>query len=226
MTNTETQFPDVAGNLAKVRGAVDAARSDRPVELVAVSKMQDMERIQAALNVGHRVFGENRVQEAQKKWRGTRAAYPDLVLHLIGPLQTNKAAAAVDLFDVIQTIDRAKLARAVAGHIAASGRTPQCMIQVNIGDESQKAGVLISALPELLAQCRGEIGLPIVGLMCLPPVDEPPAAYFALLAKLAARHDLEQLSMGMSSDFAVAIEFGATSVRVGTAIFGPRPAPG
>jgi pyridoxal phosphate enzyme (YggS family) len=226
MTDTDKQILDVAGNLAAVRDAVAAGQPSRPVEIVAVSKLQSMERIQPALAAGHRSFGENRVQEAEKKWAGVRESHPDLSLHLIGPLQTNKAAAAVNLFDVIQTVDRPKLARALAGHMPASGRRPQCMIQVNIGDEPQKAGASVSELPDLLAACRGDIGLPIVGLMCIPPVDQPPAPYFALLAKLAARHDLDRLSMGMSGDFEIAVEFGATSVRVGTAIFGPRPAPG
>ncbi len=226
MTDTAKKIPDVAGNLAAVRSAVAAGQSVRQVEIVAVSKMQSMERIQPALAAGHRSFGENRVQEAEKKWSGVRESYPDLSLHLIGPLQTNKAKAAVNLFDVIQTVDRPKLARALAGHMPGSGRHPQCMIQVNIGNEPQKAGVSLSDLPDLLAACRGDIGLSIVGLMCIPPADQPPAPYFALLAKLAARHDLDGLSMGMSGDFEIAVEFGATSVRVGTAIFGPRPAVG
>ena len=226
MTDTDKPTLDVAGNLAAVRSAVAAGQSARQVEIVAVSKMQSMERIQPALAAGHRSFGENRVQEAEKKWAGVRESYPDLSLHLIGPLQTNKAAAAANLFDVIQTVDRPKLAKALAGHMPGSGRHPQCMIQVNIGDEPQKAGVSLSELPDLLAACRGDIGLSIVGLMCIPPVDQPAAPYFALLAKLAARHDLDGLSMGMSGDFEIAVEFGATSVRVGTAIFGPRPAAG
>ena len=228
MRNAKDTSLDVAENLANVRrliSAAEAARnnSDAPVELIAVSKMHSVEPIKTALASGHRVFGENRVQEAQKKWPDQRDRYPDLSLHLIGPLQTNKSADAVELFDVIQTVDRPKLARALAGHIQKSSRNPECMIQVNIGDEAQKAGVSIADFPDLLAQCRGEFDLPISGVMCIPPVSENPAPYFALLAKLADRHDLKTLSMGMTGDYETAIKFGATSVRVGTGIFGPRP---
>ena len=219
---------DVAKNLSRVRQLISAAKSarnnfDAPVELIAVSKMHSVETIEFSLAAGHRVFGENRVQEAQKKWTGQRERYPDLSLHLIGALQTNKSADAVELFDVIQTVDRPKLARALAGHIQKSSRNPECMIQVNIGDEAQKAGVSISDLPDLLAQCRGEIGLPIIGLMCVPPVSENPGPYFALLAKLADRHGLKNLSMGMTGDYEIAIKFGARYIRVGSGIFGPRP---
>jgi pyridoxal phosphate enzyme (YggS family) len=230
MTHPIDPGPEVAKNLADVRRLISAAedarpKSNAPVELIAISKMHGVEAIEKALAAGHRVFGENRVQEAQKKWLGQRDRYPDLSLHLIGPLQTNKSADAVELFDVIQTVDRPKLARALAGHIQQSSRNPDCLIQVNIGDEAQKAGVAISDLPDLLAQCRGGFGLPISGLMCIPPVSENPAPYFALLAKLADRYDLENLSMGMTGDYETAIKFGATSVRVGTGIFGPRPTP-
>ncbi|MBT3396084.1 MAG: YggS family pyridoxal phosphate-dependent enzyme [Alphaproteobacteria bacterium] len=230
MTSSEKPDETVVNNLSEIQQRISAAEQGRsipgsPVELVAVSKMHGMDRIQNALDAGHRVFGENRVQEAQKKWTGQRSKYPDLSLHLIGPLQTNKAADAVDLFDVIQTVDRPKLARALAKHIHASPRNPTCMIQVNIGDEAQKAGVAISDLGDLLNQCRGDIGLPIIGLMCIPPAAESPAPYFALMAKLAAAQGLEHLSMGMTGDFEDAIKFGATSVRVGTGIFGPRPGP-
>jgi hypothetical protein len=228
MTQENDPRPDVATNLTEVRRLIAAAKNARsnsvaPVELIAVSKMHGLESINLGLAAGHRVFGENRVQEAQIKWSGQRDRYPDLSLHLIGPLQTNKAADAVELFDVIQTVDRPKLARALAGYIQKSSRNPLCMVQVNIGDEKQKAGVSISELPDLLTQCRGDIGLPITGLMCIPPVSESPGPYFALLAKLADRHGLKNLSMGMSGDYETAIKFGATSVRVGTGIFGPRP---
>lgn len=230
----ETASPsdvDVRENLASVRRKISAAAESvgKPadaIELVAISKVHGVEKIRPALEAGHRSFGENRVQEAQTKWPDLKAQYPDTKLHLVGPLQTNKAAAAVALFDVIQTIDRPKLAKALVGHMTASARRLNCMIQVNIGDEPQKAGVSISGLPELLRECSGGLGLPVVGLMCIPPVAEDPAPYFALLAKLAARHGLDQVSMGMSADYEAAVVFGATSVRVGSAIFGARPVPG
>lgn len=223
----------IAANFAAIGQRIDAAmaeagRADGSVRLVAVSKKQPPERVAAALATGHRLFGENRVQEAQERWtevRGTdvRAEYPDLILHLIGPLQTNKVRDAVALFDVIETVDRPKLARALATEMARAGRRRDCLIQVNTGEEEQKAGVPPEGLAELLSLCRDELGLPIRGLMCIPPVDEPPALHFALLAQLAERHGLEELSMGMSGDFETAIRHGATLVRVGTALFGERP---
>ena len=218
---------EVAANLAQVRAriaAACAAASRRPeeVKLVAVSKLQPIERVRAALEAGHRLFGENRVQEAQGRWPELRAAYPDVVLHLIGPLQTNKAADAVELFDVIETVDRVKLAKALVRAMERTERRPRCLVQVNTGAEPQKAGVLPEQADELIAACRTEIGLPIEGLMCIPPVEEEPSPHFALLAKIARRNGLEELSMGMSADYETAIAFGATFVRVGTAIFGER----
>lgn len=189
--------------------------------LVAVSKMQPDDRVDALLAAGQRVFGENRVQEAQARWTARRALYPDLQLHLIGPLQTNKVRDAVALFDVIQTLDRVRLADALRAEMEAQGRHLPCFIQVNTGDEEQKAGVAIDALPALLGHARG-IGLNVTGLMAIPPVDEPPALHFALLKKLAAQHNLPHLSMGMSSDFEKAVALGATHVRIGSALFGAR----
>lgn len=218
---------DVAANLARIRDRIATAargveRDPADVTLIAVSKTQPAERVAAALAAGHRAFGENRVQEAQGKWPVLRSEYADAVLHLIGPLQTNKVKAAVALFDVIQTLDRPKLAHALAAEMATSGRRPSCFVEVNVGEEAQKAGVLPAELPQFLSLCQGELDLPVVGLMCIPPQGEPPAPHFALLAKLAARHRLEQLSMGMSADFEDAVALGATSVRVGTAVFGER----
>jgi hypothetical protein len=217
----------VADNLAGIRrriaAAADAAgRPAAAVELVAVSKVQPDARIAAALAAGQRVFGENRVQEAQGRWPKFRAAFPDIRLHLIGPLQTNKAADAVALFDVIESVDREKLARALAKEFARQGVRRDCLVQVNTGAEPQKAGVLPEDLGALLTLCREELDLPVRGLMCIPPIDENPALHFALLAELAADHGLDWLSMGMSADFETGIRHGATHVRVGTAVFGDR----
>ena len=189
--------------------------------LVAVSKMQPDDRIDAALVAGQRVFGENRVQDAVERWAHRRAAFSDLSLRLIGPLQTNKVRDAVALFDVIETIDRTKLADAVLAEMQKQGRVIDCLIQVNTGDEAQKSGVSLKDLPGLLDHCRA-IGLPVSGLMCIPPVDEPAGLHFALLKKLAARHGLKNLSMGMSADFEKALALGATHLRIGTGVFGPR----
>ena len=218
----------VAANIAAIDARMDAAareagRAAGSVRLVAVSKQQPPERVAAALAAGHRLFGENRVQEARQRWEPVRPGHPDLVLHLVGPLQTNKVKEAVALFDVIETVDRPKLARALATEMERSGRRPDCLIQVNTGEESQKAGVAPDKLPELLDLCRQELDLPIRGLMCIPPQNEPAGLHFALLAKLAAEAGLETLSMGMSGDFETAIRHGATLVRVGTALFGARP---
>jgi hypothetical protein len=220
----------IADNLAAVREriALAAAAAGRPagaVTLVAVGKTHGAARIEEAIRAGHRTFGENRVQEAQGKFPALRAAHPDLSLHLIGPLQTNKAGDAVALFDVIETVDRPKLAKALAKEMAKAKRRPECFVQVNTGEEPQKAGVLPRETDAFVALARDELGLPVTGLMCIPPLDEEPALHFALLAKIAARNGLTNLSMGMSGDFETAIRFGATHVRVGTAIFGARPLP-
>lgn len=219
--------PDIAVNLAatwqKIAASCAPGQADRPV-LVAVSKRQPDDRIDAALAAGHRVFGENRVQEAQQRWSGRRADVPDLTLHLIGPLQTNKAADAVALFDVIEIVDRPKLARALAGEMARQGRQLPCYIQVNTGEEPQKSGIMPAEADDFIAFCRDECGLNIVGLMCIPPQGEEAAMHFALLRTIAARNGLSGLSMGMSGDFEEAVGFGATSVRVGSAIFGARDA--
>jgi pyridoxal phosphate enzyme (YggS family) len=224
----QLSFPSVADNLAavgaRIRAAAEAAgRDPGAVALVAVGKKQPSEKLVAALAAGHRLFGENRVQEAAGKFPALKADYPDLVLHLIGPLQTNKAAEAVALFDVIETLDRPKLARALAKEMAKSGRRPRLYVQVNTGEEPQKAGVAPTEADALVSYARDELGLPVVGLMCIPPVDDEPAPHFAFLREIARRNGLEVLSMGMSADFETAIRFGATHVRVGTAVFGPRP---
>ena len=216
----------IQANLAGVSTRVDKActRADRDAypRLVAVSKRQPDERIAALLQAGHRVFGENRVQEAQQRWQERRQIYDDLRLHLIGGLQTNKVVEAVALFDVIEVVDRPKLARALATEMRKAGRHLECYIQVNTGEEPQKSGVMPDDLDALLAICLDECGLNITGLMCIPPVEEEPAMHFALLRGMAERHALAELSMGMSDDFEDAIAFGATSIRVGSAIFGAR----
>jgi pyridoxal phosphate enzyme (YggS family) len=201
-----------------------AGRDPSAVTLVAVSKTFGDDAVRAALDAGQRVFGENRVQEAAGKFPALKASYPDLELHLIGPLQTNKAREAVALFDVIESVDRERLARELAKEMARTGRRPRLYVQVNIGEEPQKAGVAPAELDALLASCKA-LGLAIEGLMCIPPVDQPPAPFFARLRELAARHALPVASMGMSGDYAEAIAQGATHVRVGSAIFGVRPRP-
>ena len=223
---TETQT-DIAANIEAVQAkiaeaATDAGRDPAAVSLIAVSKSHPGSAAAAALAAGHRVFGENRVQEAQEKWPPLKADYPDAVVHLIGPLQTNKTADAVALFDVIQTLDREKLARSLAKEIDRLGRAPDLFVQINTGEEPQKAGVLPLEAYSFIKKCRDEMGLPVVGLMCIPPIDENPALHFALLADMAARNGLHRLSMGMSADFETAVRLGATEVRVGTAIFGTR----
>jgi pyridoxal phosphate enzyme (YggS family) len=217
-----------AGRLAEVEGRIaqaagTAGRAPADVTLVAVSKTHGADRVRELLAAGQRVFGENRVQEAEDKFPALRTEYPDLQLHLIGPLQTNKAREAVALFDVIQSVDRERLAATLAKEMARAGRRPDCFIQVNTGEEPQKAGILPADLDSFIAACRDTHGLPIVGLMCIPPVDEEPALHFALLAKMAARHGLTKLSMGMSADYETAVRLGATHVRVGSALFGARP---
>ena len=211
---------------AQIEAAEQAAGRERgDVTLVAVGKVQPVEKVEAALAQGQRIFGENRVQEAQGKWPELKARYPDVTLHLIGPLQTNKAADAIALFDVIETVDRPKLARVLAAEMKKQGRMLECFVQVNTGEEDQKAGVLPADADAFIETCRDEHGLNIVGLMCIPPADDEPALHFALLREIARRHGLEKLSMGMSGDYEIAIEFGATHVRVGTAIFGDRLKP-
>lgn len=198
-----------------------AGRAPGSVTLIAVSKVQPADRVTTVLDAGQRVFGENYVQEAQGKWPGWRVAYPGVELHMIGPLQSNKARAAVELFDAIHTLDRMTLARKLAQQIADQGRSPQLFIQVNTGDEPQKAGILADELPIFLSSCR-DLGLSPQGLMCIPPEDQNPLPHFRLLRRLAADHGLPNLSMGMSADFENAIAEGATHVRVGSAIFGAR----
>ncbi|QZO02385.1 YggS family pyridoxal phosphate-dependent enzyme [Chenggangzhangella methanolivorans] len=221
---------DVSENLSaalhQIRRAERAAgRPEGATTLVAVSKTFDAVDVEPALAAGHRVFGENRVQEAQGKWPALRALHPGVELHLIGPLQSNKAADAVALFDVIHTVDRPKIARALHAEMERQHRRPAVFVQVNVGEEEQKAGCAPAETDALVALARDELGMEVAGLMCIPPFDEPPAPYFALLQKLARRNGLEGLSMGMSADYAEAIAFGATHVRVGSAIFGTRPKP-
>lgn len=216
---------EVADNLAAVRKCIVAAAAGRAagaVTLVAVGKGQPEDRIEAALAAGQRVFGENYVQEAMRRWPALRQRWPGVELHLIGGLQTNKAAEAVALFDVIQTLDRPKLARELAKEMTRQGRRPTLFVQVNTGEEPQKSGILPGELDSFVAMCRGEFGLTLLGLMAIPPEVEDVALHTALLAKLAARNGLALLSVGMSGDYEAAIRFGATHVRVGTAIFGAR----
>jgi PLP dependent protein len=217
----------IAANLAAVRDRIDAAtqaagRASGAVTLVAVGKTHGADAIRAALAAGQHIFGENRVQEAVGKFPGLRGDFPDLALHLIGPLQTNKVKEAVAHFDVIETIDRPRLAEALAREMARSGRRLPCFIEVNTGEEPQKSGILPDAADAFIAECRDRLELSIAGLMCVPPHDEQPAPHFALLREIARRNGLAGLSMGMSADYETAIRFGATHVRVGTAIFGAR----
>jgi len=202
--------------------AQDDQRLEHDVTLIAVSKKQSDERIEEALDAGLRIFGENRVQEAQSRWQDRRAHYPDLKLHLIGPLQTNKAEDAVALFDVIESLDRDKLAGALAKAMTKQGLTRECLIQVNTGEEDQKAGITPQDAVAFVHYCQTHHGLNITGLMCIPPLDEEPAMHFALLKKLAQEAGLPKLSMGMSGDFETAIRFGATQVRIGSSLFGAR----
>lgn len=200
-----------------------AGRDPAAVTLVAATKTQDTARILPLIEAGQRVFGESRVQEAQAKWPALKAAHPGLELHMIGPLQTNKVRDALSLFDVIESVDRARLARKIAAEAQALGRRPRVFVQVNTGEEPQKAGIAPNEADALIALCRDELGLLVEGLMCIPPQDEEPALHFAFLREIAARNGLSGLSMGMSEDFEVAIAFGATHIRIGTALFGPRP---
>jgi PLP dependent protein len=209
--------------LARIQAAArEAGRDPADIQLVTVSKTFGAEDIRPVIEAGQRVFGENRVQEAKGKWPALRERFPDLELHLIGPLQSNKTRDAVALFDAIQTIDRVKIADAVADEMARAGRKPKLFVQVNTGDEAQKAGVAVSEAEALLRHCRETLGLTIEGLMCIPPFEGDPAPHFALLARMAGAFGLAKLSMGMSGDFETAIRHGATHVRIGSAIFGAR----
>ena len=219
---------DVAANLAAVRASIGAAaekagRATGDITLVSISKIHQSDRILPVLEGGHRVFGENRVQEAAAKWPALKAQFPDIELHLVGPLQTNKVRQALALFDVIETLDRPKLARALAAEMDRISRVIPCFIEINTGEEPNKAGIMPGEADDFIDLCRNDLSLPVVGLMCIPPIDEEPALHFALLAEIAKRHGLDRLSMGMSADFGVAIALGASHVRVGTAIFGQRP---
>jgi len=207
------------------KAAAEAGRAPQSITLIAVSKQQPDDRVEAMLATGQRVFGENRVQEAQTRWAARRAEHSDVQLRLIGPLQSNKAADAVALFDVIESLDRPKLAAALAEAAQKQGKSPGILIQVNTGEEEQKAGIAPCEADAFIKAARDTYSLPIRGLMCIPPVDEESAMHFALLAKIAARNGLTHLSMGMSDDFETAIRFGATHVRIGSALFGSRPGP-
>lgn len=228
MTSKSDITMDIAANLAAVRGEIAAAaaevgREPDTVSLLAVSKSHPAALAEVALKARHLAFGENRVQEAEQKWPALKAAYPDCAVHLIGPLQSNKTGDAVALFDVIQTLDREKLAGALAREMDRQDRRPDLFVQVNTGEEPQKAGVLPGEVDAFIKNCRSSYDLPVVGLMCIPPIDENPSLHFALLGEIAARNGLHRLSMGMSADYPTAVRFGATEVRVGTAIFGVRP---
>jgi pyridoxal phosphate enzyme (YggS family) len=230
MTDSDARDDTPAARLAAIGARIARAEriAGRPagaVTLVAVSKTFPADDVEALIASGQRVFGENRVQEAKGKFPALRDSHADLELHLIGPLQSNKAREAVALFDVIHTVDREKIAAALAEEIAKSGRRPQLLVQVNTGEEPQKAGVPPREAVAFVTRCRDTFALPVVGLMCIPPADEPPGPHFALLQKLAGEAGLSMLSMGMSADFETAIGFGATHVRVGSALFGSRPTP-
>ena len=223
MTSAETINENLSAIVARLGAARKAAiKPAASTTLVAVTKTHDRDVIEPALIAGHRVFGENRVQEAQAKWPGLRAEYSDIELHLIGPLQSNKARDAVALFDVIHSVDRPSICQALAKEIDSQKRRPELFVQLNTGEEPQKAGVAPGEADDFIAGCREKYGLSISGLMCIPPVNQAPAPHFALTAKIAERNGLKNLSMGMSADFPIAIQFGATHIRVGSAIFGAR----
>ncbi len=228
LLNLMTYSAEISKNLTAVletikNAADNAQRNPSEITLVAVSKTHPAATVRLALQAGHRVFGENKVQESEEKWPGLKAEFPDAELHLIGPLQSNKTKRAVQLFDVIETVDRIKLARALAREMAEQEKRVDCYIQINTGEEPQKAGVPPSEADAFIRDCLETLHLPVVGLMCIPPADDNPAPHFALLGEIARRNGLTKLSMGMSGDYEVAVQFGATSVRVGTAIFGSRP---
>ena len=221
MNDTTARLKSIEAQIAA--SALEAGRVVSDVTLIAVSKTFPVEAIVPVLEAGHREFGENRVQEAAAKWPALRDRFPGARLHLIGALQSNKAREAVELFDVIHTLDRDSLAVALQREIARSGKRPELFVQVNTGLEPQKSGIAPAETAAFVARCRDALGLPVVGLMCLPPEDEEPSVHFAMLARLAKECGLPKLSMGMSGDFQTAISFGATHVRVGSAIFGARP---
>ncbi len=220
-------FSNISEAFTRIKTKIDRAAYDlntpvKQITLIAVSKQQQEDRIDASLAIGHRVFGENRVQEAQKRWANRKYEFPDLSLHLIGPLQSNKVADAVQLFDVIHTVDRPKIAIAIAREAARQNKNIECFIQVNTGDEPQKSGINPLDLQSFLDFCKVDAGLQIKGLMCIPPVNEEVAIHFGFLNTLASRNNLTGLSMGMSDDYEEAIRFGATHIRVGSALFGSR----
>lgn len=222
---TEIDIPECLRRVQREIAAAAKAAGREPggVKLIAVSKTILAPAVEQAIHAGQRLFGENRVQEALGKWPALKEQYPNIKLHLIGPLQTNKVKDAIALFDVIETLDRPKLARVLSKELERTGKRPRLFVQVNTGEEPQKAGIVPGETAEFVALCRDTYGLTIDGLMCIPPLDEEPSMHFALLAKLAGTLGLGELSMGMSGDFETAIAFGATCVRVGTAIFGARP---
>ena len=222
--------PDIKRRIADLSNEISAVaelagRNADDVNLMAVSKFHSVETVRLALDFGHRLFGENRVQEAASKYKVLKNDYPDLRVHLIGPLQTNKVREAAQLFNVIETLDRLRLAEALSKEKEITGRCPDLFIQVNTGEEPTKSGVSPVEADSFIEHCRLELKLPVIGLMCIPPINDEPALHFGLLAETARRHGLRFLSMGMSSDFRSAIRLGATHVRIGTAIFGPRPSP-
>jgi len=221
MSAIPANLQDVRTRIAVTEKAANRIEGD--VSLVAVSKFHPAEAVEGAISAGQYIFGENRVQEAAEKFAALRTSHSDIELHLIGPLQTNKVREAVRLFDIIETVDRPKLAEALASEMERAGRRPDLLIQVNTGEEPQKAGILPTELEAFVELCREKLCLPVIGLMCIPPIDDEPAMHFGLLAEMARRHGLKTLSMGMSADFETAIRLGATHVRVGSAVFGARP---
>ncbi len=220
MSDIKNNIEDIQKKIAAA--AIAAQRKSEDIRLMAVSKKQPLDRVISALDAGQRIFGENRIQEAQERWAPLKSKYSDIELHLIGSLQTNKVKDAVGLFDVIQTLDRDKLAEKLASEMGEQGKDLPCYLQVNTGAEPQKSGILPEFVEEFYDFCRYDCGLNIVGLMCLPPADEPPALHFAMLKKLATDNSLPELSMGMSDDFEKAIPLGATIIRVGSGLFGAR----